>query len=102
MTISVTGCFDLQSGIHLHEEEFASVIVKDELDSSGAFVFDGEGSGSGFVPDVFPNGIIQVRGGRFLKDFLMSSLNRTVTLTQGDTIAVLVGRRLEPRYAWVL
>ncbi len=85
---------DLQTGVHFHEEEFATGIQQ-EFHGAGADVADGLGR----LHRGFAHGTAQLggqAGGRGLFDhLLMAALDRAVALVQVQAVAVLVGEDLD-------
>ncbi|VVN48501.1 hypothetical protein PS639_06045 [Pseudomonas fluorescens] len=86
--------FDLQAGVHLHEEELAAGIQQ-KFHGTGTDVPDGLGrTHRGFAHGT-PQFRAQARGGCFLDDFLMPTLNRAVPFIEVQAVAVLVGEHLD-------
>ena len=96
------GVFDLEAGVHLHEEEVVAWAVigaacrgDDELDGAGADVTDCAGGLDGGLA----HGGAAVRGhaggGGLLHHFLVAALDGAVALEQADGVAGLVGEDLD-------
>ncbi len=85
---------DLQTGVHFHEEEFATGIQQ-EFHGASADVADGLGR----LHRGFAHGTAQLggqAGGRGLFDhLLMAALDRAVALVEVQAVAVLVGEDLD-------
>lgn len=85
--------FDLDARVHFHEEEVA-VLVQEELDRADIAVpngFDGFDRGSA---DLAPKSFINGRRRGFFHQFLVTTLNRAITLTEMDHMAAVVGHDL--------
>ncbi|MNZ77104.1 hypothetical protein D3C78_956290 [compost metagenome] len=86
--------FDLQAGVHFHEEEFAAR-VEEELHGAGADVADGLGR----LHRRLAHGAAQLgrqAGGRgFLDHLLVAALDRAVAFVEVQAVAVLVGEDLD-------
>ena len=87
------GVFDLEAGVHLHEEEF--FILDDEFDGPSAFVGDGAGGGAGGLAHGGAAGLRHAGGGGFFDDLLVAALDGAVALEKVEGVAVAVGEDLE-------
>jgi hypothetical protein len=92
---------NLETGVHLHEVEFVSVSVKDELDSSCIGVINGLGSSNGSFTHLLPECRANVTG-RLLNDLLMAALDTAVSLVHVDVVAMLVSENLKLDMSGVL
>src|SRR5690606_26580832 len=85
---------DLQPRIHLHEPEpvwpEAFRYVGDELDRTCTAIGNGLRRPHGRVADCYTHLAVQARRRRFLDDFLVPPLRRTIPLEQMDGIAFAV------------
>jgi len=84
---------DLNASIYLDEVEFV-VLVEQELAGAGVVVAGRLHHLHRRGADCCPHILRQVRRRRFLDEFLMPSLERTVALPQMDGVAVTVGEDL--------
>ncbi len=82
--------FHLQTRIHFQEVEIL-LLVDQKLDCAGVGVARSLRDPDSHFAHPAPHGGIHDRRRRFLQHFLMTSLNRTLTLAQPDRIPVLVG-----------
>ncbi|MNO81996.1 hypothetical protein D3C76_732550 [compost metagenome] len=92
--------FDLQAGVHLHEEEFAAGIQQ-KLDGAGTDVADGLRRTHSRFTHGAPQFRAQARCRGFFDDFLVPALNRAVTLVEVQAVAVLVGEHLDFHVTWL-
>jgi len=90
---------DLQTRVHLHEEEFAARIQQ-ELHGPRADVTNRLRR----THRRFAHGAAQLRGQArsrgFFDDFLVPALNRTITLVEVQAVAMLIGEHLNFHMAW--
>ncbi|MNO92300.1 hypothetical protein D3C76_838690 [compost metagenome] len=92
--------FDLQAGVHLHEEELAAGIEQ-ELHRARTHIADGLGSAHrGLAHGLALRGG-QARGRGFFDHFLVAALDRAVTFVEVQAVAVLVGEHLDFYVAWL-
>ena len=82
------GMLNLQAGVHLDKIELA--VLVEELDGTGAPIFQLAHGSRNCLPDLQALGGIQGRRGGFFPNFLVAPLQRTITLAQmhGVTFAV--------------
>ncbi|MND43741.1 hypothetical protein D3C80_345610 [compost metagenome] len=84
----------LQAGVHLHEEEVAT-LVQQEFHGAGTDVADGLGGAHGGLA----HGPAQFRreagGRRFFHHLLVAALDRAVALVEVQAVAVAVGEHLD-------
>ena len=80
---------NLQTGVHLHEEELA--VLVQELHRSGAAIARALGRVSAAnLPIAARWSWVQDGGGAFLEQFLVAALDRAITFAQMDGIAEVV------------
>ena len=82
--------FDLQSRIHLEEEEVAGRVVDNVFDGAGRVVPDRGGESNSCLAEAGPGGIRQVGCRRFLEQLLIAPLHRAFACAEVDDVAVLV------------
>ncbi len=87
------GMLDLESGVHLEEEEVT--VLEDELDGAGAVVADRLGSLDRRFAHRLLDTFGQVRCRGFFDELLMATLRRTVTRRDPHAVAVLVADQLD-------
>ncbi len=89
---------DLQSGVHLEEEELA--VLVEELDGPGVDVAAGLGHPHGGGAHGLTN-VVREGGGRALLDeLLVATLGRAVALAEPDGVTLAVGDDLHLDVAW--
>ncbi|MCY1173527.1 hypothetical protein D9M73_136890 [compost metagenome] len=92
--------FDLQAGVHLHEEELAARIQQ-KLHGAGTDVADGLRRAYGGFTHGAPQLRTQAWRRGFFDDFLMTTLNRAVAFVEVQAVAVLVGEDLDFHVTWL-
>ena len=85
---------DLKAGVHLQEEELASVRIDDEFHRSRTVVRDMPGESQGGFMQATTSVVRQVRRGSLFEQFLVAALRRAVACAEVDDIAVLVADHL--------
>src|SRR5262245_10309299 len=85
---------DLDSGVHFHEVEPLGVVYE-ELQRSDVEVADILNGPHHGIPHPMAQFVRHHGGGRFFDQFLMPSLDRTLTLPEMNDVAVLVRNNLE-------
>ena len=89
------GVFDLQSGVHLHEEKLSGLSAEtDELDRTRAHVGDAAGGIAGGGTDAGPGLCVQQWGRSLLEDLLVASLQAALTIAEVNDIAMAIGQHL--------
>ncbi len=89
------GVFDLQAGVHLHEEELVGLVGgDDEFHGAGAGVVDAARSVAGCFTDAGAGGLVEQRRRRFLDDLLVATLQAAFAFAEVDDVAVTVGEDL--------
>ena len=94
----------LDAGIHLNKVH-APVLIHQELDRTGVHVSDLRKRFAEHTSDFVPHLRGDLRGRRFLEQFLVAPLNTALTFSQADHFAVNVSQHLEldmPRVVNVL
>ncbi len=91
--ISVTGMLDLQPRVHFDEIELAVFVQK--LKRPGAAITDFLAGLDATLADAIALLVGDPGSRRFLDDFLVAPLHRTVALAQVNGIAVRVSKHLE-------
>src|ERR671910_743694 len=86
--------FDLETGVHLHEEERA-VLVQQEFHRAGPDIANGLGGSHGGLTHPPPGRQVEVGGRRLLHDLLMAALDRAVALEQVDAVALGISEDLD-------
>ena len=90
------GVFDLQTGVHLHEEELVGTVgADDELDGAGSDVAHGLRGLAGGLADAGSGRLVEQCRGRLFDDLLVAPLQRALTLAEVDDVAVGVGHDLD-------
>ena len=84
---------DLQTGIHLQKVK-RFVFSDDKLHRTCGLVIDGACQGNGLLAHGFAGGWVNKRRWRFFNYFLVTALNRAITLPQIDDIAVGIAEDL--------
>ena len=90
--------FDLQAGVHLHEEEVhlpAVALLHDELHRARAHVVHGARRGHRGLAHLLAHRLGHAGRGRFLEHLLVAPLHRAVALEQVDVVAVAVAEDLD-------
>ncbi len=93
--------FNLQARIHFHEIEVATGI-KEELNSTGAYVVDSAGSLQRGFSHLLAKCIGYAGGRGFFNDLLVTTLYRTITLKQVHPVAMTVTEHLYFDVPWLL
>lgn len=88
------GVFDLKTSVHLHEVVPVGVKIEDEFYCSCIVVADCPPGLDCGVADRLADLVIDV-GRSFFDNFLMPSLNGTVSFEQMDVVAVLIAKNLD-------
>ncbi len=83
---------DLQSGVHLEEEE--AIRVRHEFHCAGAFVPNGQSRRYSGTSHCGAAIVVETWRGRFLDHLLMAPLDRAVALEQVERIAMPIGEHL--------
>ena len=87
--------FDLQAGVHLHEEELVRAVGgDDELDGARAGVVHAAGGVTRGRADAGPGRGVQQRRRRLLDDLLVAPLQTALALAEVHHVAVSVGEHL--------
>ena len=87
--------FHLDSGIHFHEIEVSAVAIQQELHCTGPFVAHCTGSIDSGSAHLLAQCGGEASGGGFFDELLIAPLNRAVSVTQVDDIALPVSQDLE-------
>ena len=88
------GMFDLQSRVHFHKIEFAA-LVEQEFQRAGALIADRFYRGDRDRAHPRPQSWRDRRRRRFLDQFLMPPLHRTIALAEMDGVAVAIAEHLD-------
>ena len=86
--------FDLQAGVHLHEEEFARGGIDDEFHRAGPFVADRARCGAGCFAHGGTPGRVKPRCRGFFQYFLVAALYRAIAFMKMHALPVPVGKHL--------
>lgn len=85
---------NLESCVHLHKVELVSDGIKNEFDCSCVDIADSFGSLDSSLTDLLPDGRADLRRSLF-NNFLVTSLNRAVTLIQVYVVAMAITKHLQ-------
>jgi hypothetical protein len=85
--------FDLNPGVDLHEVELP--IFDEELDGAGVGVARRVDASLCCLADLLAEVVVENRGGCFLDDLLVATLERAVPLAEVADVAVFVGQNLD-------
>ena len=92
---SVTGCFHLETGVHLEEVELLGSAGHHEFDGTRGFVVNGTGQGHGLLAHRLAHLGVDEGGRRFFDDLLVTTLDRAVTFVKVDVVALGVAQHLD-------
>lgn len=96
---------DLETSVHLKEEEVAALVVNEALDRASTRVTLGACKADCCFGEPFPKSLtfLDERAWTFLDDLLVPPLNRALALTKVDRIALAVAKDLylDVMAAWV-
>ena len=56
---------------------------------------------SGFLPKILPDALLEIWGWRLFQNLLVSALNTAVALSEGDSVAVTIGKDLYLNVPWL-
>src|SRR5262245_25847990 len=87
--------FHLYARVHLQKEKLVALVVKDELHRAGILITDASRQGRCGMANLIANVCGYRIGGSFLDYFLMTPLQRTVTLAQMNNISGAVTQNLD-------
>ena len=85
---------DLQAGVHFHKEE-RTVDIVEKLNGAGAHIVDGLGRFDSSITHGLTGFFAQPGCRGFFQNFLVTALNRAVTLGQIHAVAALVAEHLD-------
>ena len=85
---------DLDTGVHLNEEEFAACRVEDKFDRSGVDVVERFDQGDSGLCHALARRLIECRRWGFLDKLLMAPLHTAVALAKMHVVAVVVAKNL--------
>jgi hypothetical protein len=91
--------FDLDPGVHLHEEE-APVLVEQELHRTGVAVPDRRSGQHRSVAHLAPEFRVECRARALLDQLLMPSLNRAVSLAEMNDVPMIIAHHLYLDVPW--
>src|SRR5690606_34115515 len=94
------GMLNLDSCIHLHKIE-VTVFVHKELYCTNTFVFHSFSSLNGSLPHSLTQIICHERTWSLLYQFLVTTLDRTITFRKMTGISILVSGNLDLNVAWL-
>jgi len=85
---------DLETRVHLHEEELSRLVVEDEFNRASALIANSQSRLPRLFPNVLPHALVEIGRRRFLENLLMSPLNTAISLTKRNAVTVLVCKHL--------
>ncbi len=88
------GMFDLKARIDFEEISFVTRHIVDEFHRAGGFIVHRPSQRERGIAQLRPQLGAQIRGRRFLDDFLVAALGRAIAFPQGDDAALAITENL--------